>query len=70
MEAEKLKRRPQALIIDEVDVFFTKDFYGAIYQPSIQLTNPVFKTLIDHIWSVRHDKNELQIHKLASNPKF
>jgi hypothetical protein len=30
-------KMPKILLIDEVDVFFNKDFYGNIYTPSTKL---------------------------------
>jgi len=46
-------RRPRVLIIDEVDVFFQKDFFGDLYTPAASLRSPQIIELIDYIWKNR-----------------
>ncbi|CAG9315963.1 unnamed protein product [Blepharisma stoltei] len=41
--------RPKILLIDEVDVFFTKSFYGNIYRPLAKLKDPTINNLTDYI---------------------
>jgi hypothetical protein len=38
--------RPQVLMIDEVDVFFSKDFYGNVYRPLARLADPTITRLV------------------------
>lgn len=45
----KLKR-PKILLVDEVDVFFNKEFYASVYTPSAKLTDPTICNLADFIW--------------------
>jgi len=49
------------LLIDEVDVFFSKDFYGNIYTPSAKLKDPTIIELTNYIWNNRNSKLTLQI---------
>ncbi|CAF4077726.1 unnamed protein product [Rotaria magnacalcarata] len=50
----KTKRiRPKVLLIDEVDVFLSDEYYGGIYTPVVYLKHPVIKTLLDTIWTNR-----------------
>jgi len=46
------------LLIDEVDVFFTKDFYGNMYRPFASITGDAIDGLIRHIWNVRKDRSQ------------
>ena len=41
---------PKVLLIDEVDVFFNKDFYGNLYIPSVSLKDPTINALVNYIW--------------------
>ena len=45
--------RPKILLIDEVDVFFSKEFYGNVYTPSTMLRDPTITSLTNFIWSSR-----------------
>ncbi|ETO36876.1 hypothetical protein RFI_00186, partial [Reticulomyxa filosa] len=42
--------RSKILLIDEVDVFFNKDFYGSCYSPAVTLRHDTITKLIDFIW--------------------
>jgi hypothetical protein len=52
-EQKRSSIRPRVLLIDEVDVFFSKDFYGNSYRPSLNLTDKAIKDLIWYIWKER-----------------
>lgn len=43
------------LLVDEVDVFFSKDFYGSSYNPSATLRDPTITQLIKYMWTNRQD---------------
>jgi len=43
-------KRPNILHIDEVDVFFARDFYGALYHPSVLVPLQGIKELLTFIW--------------------
>jgi hypothetical protein len=49
-------RKPMVLLIDEVDVFFSKDFYGNVYTPSTDIKHPAVSSLIDYIWNKRNER--------------
>ncbi len=38
------------MLIDEVDVFFSKDFYGETYNPEYGLKDPKISEIMDNIW--------------------
>lgn len=63
-DSAKTIETPRILLVDEVDVFFTKDFYGNSYNPITKLTDETIKDLIQNIWN---EKNEnLTINKVKS----
>ncbi|CAF3671837.1 unnamed protein product [Rotaria socialis] len=45
--------RPKVLLIDEVDVFLSDQFYGGTYTPAVYLKNPSIKALLDSIWQTQ-----------------
>jgi len=48
--------RRRILIIDEVDVFFKKDFYGSIYNVFGQIHDEAVANLMQHIWDTYHQR--------------
>ena len=50
---------PQVLLIDEVDVFFSKEFYGNTYSPSAVIQDPSIKDLVAYLWSKRNENLRL-----------
>jgi hypothetical protein len=46
-------KRAKLLLVDEVDVFFTKDFYGNSYTPLARLKDPLIANLMKYIWKMR-----------------
>jgi len=52
--------RPKVLMVDEVDVFFGKDFYGNLYKPLAKLKDPTIIELTNYIWNNRNSKLTLQ----------
>ena len=59
---------PRILLIDEVDVFFAKDFYGNSYNPIMKLTDPTINELIRSIWKERN--YSLKFNKVKSFDEF
>jgi hypothetical protein len=49
------KDRPQILLIDEVDVFFSENFFGNTYMPQAEIKGPEVGALTDYIW---HNKDK------------
>ncbi|XP_065663342.1 uncharacterized protein LOC136085801 [Hydra vulgaris] len=64
----KKPTRPMILLIDEVDVFFNKDFYGNLYTPLARIKNPCIADLTRYIWS--HRKEKLTLKHLQSSPEY
>ena len=60
-------KRPRILLIDEVDVFFSKDFYGNHYQPCLSLIEPSIVKLIKFVWSQRKD---ITLNKVRSSQEY
>ncbi|ETO05340.1 hypothetical protein RFI_32056, partial [Reticulomyxa filosa] len=48
--------RAKILLIDEVDIFFSKEFYGSFYSPAATLRHDTIIQLIDFIWSNREPR--------------
>ncbi|KAL4489801.1 hypothetical protein ABPG72_022441 [Tetrahymena utriculariae] len=61
--------KPTILLIDEVDVFFSQDFYGKLYNPIARLQDQCISDLAEFIWGKRKnnlslkDIQETQIYK-------
>ncbi|MBX9585798.1 MAG: hypothetical protein K2X50_00940 [Gammaproteobacteria bacterium] len=65
--AKILSNRPKILLIDEVDVFFSKEFYGKTYTPSATLSDPTIAGLTDLIWK---ERDSITIRKLKATSQF
>jgi hypothetical protein len=63
-------RRDKILLIDEVDVFFSKDFYGNLYKPLARLTDSSITALINYIWEIRDQPTELKIAKIKKTEQY
>eukprot|EP01012_Entosiphon_sulcatum_P054987 TRINITY_DN7630_c0_g1_i3.p1 TRINITY_DN7630_c0_g1~~TRINITY_DN7630_c0_g1_i3.p1 ORF type:complete len:3481 (+),score=509.11 TRINITY_DN7630_c0_g1_i3:1191-10445(+) len=51
---------PRVLLVDEVDVFFDFDnFFGQAYKPVARLSSPAIQALIDYVFSVKDDPENL-----------
>ncbi|XP_065682686.1 uncharacterized protein LOC136085794 isoform X1 [Hydra vulgaris] len=60
--------RPMILLIDEVDVFFNKDFYGNLYTPLARIKNSCITDLTKYIWS--HRKENLTLKHMKSTSEY
>ena len=65
--SESPQYRPKILLIDEVDVFFGKDFYGNIYTPASLIEDSTITALLDYIWSQR-ESPALNYQNLMRHP--
>ncbi|UJR17604.1 hypothetical protein I4U23_004500 [Adineta vaga] len=61
-------RRQKILLIDEVDVFFSRDFYGNVYTPSASLKDPTITSLVHSIWTQR--KLSLNLRRIQMTPEY
>ncbi|CAL6013590.1 Helicase-related_protein [Hexamita inflata] len=66
----KNHNRERILLIDEVDVFFSKEFYGNVYKPMTQVCNHQIKTLINYIWQNRKNKAILSSAKIRNTQEY
>jgi hypothetical protein len=53
-------KRLKILLIDEVDVFFSKEFYGNVYMPQAEIREAKVKSLTDYIWRTRASNLKLK----------
>ncbi|KAL4441130.1 hypothetical protein ABPG74_002080 [Tetrahymena malaccensis] len=49
------EKKPKILLIDEVDVFFSQDFYGKLYNPIARLQDQSILDLAEFIWKKRNN---------------
>ncbi|CAF5067682.1 unnamed protein product, partial [Rotaria sp. Silwood1] len=68
VEKAKIIKRPKILLIDEVDVFFSRDFYGNVYTPAVSLKEPTVTSLVDYIWTQR--KSNLTLNKIKDTHEY
>lgn len=70
-EGEERTSEPKRIIlIDEVDVFFSKDFYGNVYKPLAELKDPVIIGLFEHIWNNRYDAKAIQFNTIKASKAY
>ena len=62
--------RPRILLIDEVDVFFQKDFYGSMYQPIAKVSDPSVSALLKYIYTNRDSRTHLNLKVIFSSEEF
>ncbi|CAF4504358.1 unnamed protein product [Didymodactylos carnosus] len=43
----------KVLLIDEVDVFLSDQYYGGVYTPVVYLKHPLVKALLDNVWEIK-----------------
>ncbi|CAF1185261.1 unnamed protein product [Adineta steineri] len=60
--------RDKILLIDEVDVFFSQDFYGNLYTPSASLRDPTITSLINYVWTEKN--SNLNINKIKDTNEY
>jgi len=59
--------RAKILLIDEVDIFFNKEFYGNVYNPAASLKGPEITNLIHYIWN---NRNSLNFNSLKTSAEY
>ncbi|CAL6025628.1 Conserved_hypothetical protein [Hexamita inflata] len=67
---KQVTQRPQILMIDEVDVFFNKDFYGNVYQPMAKIQDKYVQALMDYIWKNKDDKEMMKKTTIMDSPAY
>ena len=63
----KKEKRDKVLLIDEVDIFFSKDFYGALYTPSAVVKHPAISGLLKMIWA---QKTTIAYNSALTSPEY
>lgn len=61
------KNREKILLVDEVDVFFAKEFFGRYYTPSTSITHECIENLATFVWQ---NRNDITVAQLKSSPEF
>jgi len=62
-------QREKVLVIDEVDVFLNKHFFGNVYRPMAKLVDPTITALINKIWDSRNNIG-LSFKKVSTFPEY
>ena len=62
--------RQEALLVDEVDVFFGKDFYGQTYNQVTQISTPEVVALIRSIWTMHRQNVKPTMRELKRSPEY
>lgn len=65
-----LNARPKILLIDEVDVFFNKDFYGNMYRPLAKLKDATVARLIQYVWDNRANVAALRLSAIQASAPY
>ncbi|CAF3605157.1 unnamed protein product [Rotaria sp. Silwood1] len=68
MQNNQEDQRAKILLIDEVDVFFSREFYGNVYTPSVKLRDSTISSLVDFIWKER--KSTLSLTKIKNTDEY
>jgi uncharacterized membrane protein YgcG len=59
----------RVLLIDEVDVFFSKAFFGSTYNPACEIKTKDTETILRHIWTHRADA-DLTLQSIQALPSY
>lgn len=59
--------RERILLIDEVDVFFSRDFYGPTYNPSTRLQHATISSIMEYIWK---NRSTVTVSQLKGLPEY
>lgn len=57
----RMNNQNEILLVDEVDVFFGKDFYGQTYNQVTYLSTPEIISIIKKIWNMRANRPTLSV---------
>jgi len=63
-------KRLRMLLIDEVDVFFQKEFYGNVYSPLAKVCDSTVSALLCHIYTNRADPKQLSLRNIYNSQAF
>lgn len=54
-------------MIDEVDVFFSKDFYNQAYIPIAEIKDPSISDFLDYLWTNKDNKMVTNFYNLTKS---
>ena len=58
------------LLIDEIDVFTSSEFFGKTYSPVVSINHPFIKDILEYIWKNRSNKDNLQLERIRNQPSY
>jgi len=61
-KTKDIEKAEEILLIDEVDVFFSKEFYGELYSTEASIIDIKITELIMYIWN--NQKDDLNMSKV------
>jgi len=67
---KKTEKRQNIVIIDEVDVFFNRAFYGAFYNPVLRFHHKKICALIELIWNMHKLGHSMLLSSLRSTKEY
>lgn len=59
--------RKRILLVDEVDVFFGKEFFGKFYSPSTSIKGPLIEDLVTYVWN---NRGSITFRQLVDSEEF
>ena len=62
--------RKKILLIDEVDVFFSQDFYGAVYAASSLFVNPQVEVMQRLVWQLRAQPSGDIVNRVKAHESY
>lgn len=62
------EKRAKILLIDEVDVFFSREFYGSLYTPAASVRDSTITALTNYIWT--NKKSGLNLNKMKNTNEY
>jgi hypothetical protein len=60
----------KVILIDEVDVFFSKEFYGQSYCPITKIRHETVTQLLQYIWDNRTDRSKISLDMMKASAVY
>lgn len=67
---QSLPEKEEILLVDEVDVFFGKEFYGKTYNQVIQFVEPEVAVILRRIWDAHAAGHRLRLKDIKSMSEY
>ena len=67
-----VKERKEILLVDEVDVFFGKEFYGTTYNQVVEFREPEIEEILKRIWNawIQGGGRRLKLSDIKAMPEY